>query len=100
MVWHLEGMTETRKHELEDLLRMTRDLLAQARSELRDEPHGQEVDRTLSYSLSLLNVAISSFKQGRIPGDDAPYSTDFDEMEENDRLQTLVLEAALDAPEA
>jgi len=93
-------MTETRKHELEDLLRMTRDLLTQARTELRDEPHVQGVERTLSYSLSLLNVAISSFQQGRIPGDDAPYHTGFDEMEENERLQTLVLAAALDAGEA
>ena len=93
-------MTETRKHELEDLLRMTRDLLTQARTELRDEPHVRGVERTLSYSLSLLNVAMSSFEQGRFPGDDAPYSTDFDEMEENERLQTLVLEAALNAAEA
>ena len=93
-------MTETRKHELESLLRMTRDLLTQARAELREEPHVQGVELTLSYSLALLNVAMSSFEQGRIPGDDAPYYTDFDEMEENERLQTLVLEAALDAPEA
>ncbi len=89
-------MTDTRRNELEQLLGIARDLLAQANGEIKHESDVQGLSRTVSYSLSLLNVAMSCLESGRIPGDQGHYYTPLDEMEDNEHLQSLVLKAALE----
>lgn len=93
-------MTDTRKNEVEQLLGIARDLLTQAEGEIKHEPDVQGLSRTVSYSLSLLNVAMSCLESGRIPGDRGHYYTPLDEMDENEHLQTLVLKAALEREDA
>jgi hypothetical protein len=89
-------MTDTRRNEVEQMLAIARDLLTQAQGEIGNDPATEGVGRTVSYSLSLLNVAMSSLDSGRIPGDTGHYYTPYDVMEENEYLQTLVLKAALE----
>lgn len=89
-------MTDTRRNEVEQMLAVARDLLAQAKNEIATETASEGIARTVSYSLSLLNVAMSSLDSGRIPGDSGHYYTPYEVMEENEYLQTLVLKAALE----
>ncbi len=78
------------------MLAIARDLLTQAQGEIGKDPATAGVGRTVSYSLSLLNVAMTSLDSGRIPGDTGHYYTPYEVMEENEYLQTLVLKAALE----
>ncbi|HZU41349.1 MAG TPA: hypothetical protein VE994_01655 [Terriglobales bacterium] len=89
-------MTDTRKDEVEQMLAVASDLLAQAKNEIADQSASEGIARTVSYSLSLLNVAMSALNSERIPGDTGHYYTQYDVMEENEYLQTLVLKAALE----
>lgn len=89
-------MTDTRKNEVEQMLAVARDLLAQAKNEIACEVASEGIARTVSYSLSLLNVAMLALDSGRIPGDSGRYYTPYEVMEENEYLQTLVLKAALE----
>jgi hypothetical protein len=89
-------MTDIRRNEVEQMLAVARDLLAQAKNEIGSEVASQGLARTVSYSLALLNVAMSALDSGRIPGDTGRYYTPYEVMEENEYLQTLVLKAALE----
>ena len=89
-------MTDTRKNEVEQMLAVARNLLVQAKDEIGTEAASQGIARTVSYSLSLLNVAMSALDSGRIPGDSGRYHTPYEVTEENEYLQTLVLKAALE----
>jgi len=97
---HPVWMTDTRRNEVEQMLAIASDLLAQATCEIGSDPARDGISRTISYSLSLLNVAMESMHSGRIPGDTGRYYTPYEVMEENEYLQTLVLRAALEAESA
>jgi len=100
LLCHPVAMTDTRRNEVEQMLAIARDLLAQATREIGSDPPMEGISRTVSYSLSLLNVAMESMDSGRTPGDSGRYYTPYEVMEENEYLQTLVLKAALEAESA
>lgn len=89
-------MTEMRRNGLEEILGAARKLLAQASDEIKHDSHDQGLSRTISYSLSLLNAAMSRLDPAGIACGNSRYCTPLDVMEENERLQTLVLKAALE----
>jgi hypothetical protein len=87
-------MTKKRRDGLEEMLAAAGSLLARASGEMEHDPNAEGLSRTVSYSLSLLNVAMSSLKPEGVRSE-RRYCTPLDVMQENERLQTLVLRAAL-----